>query len=37
MDYETYRKHFFADPAPEQRFGFAGLHGLTLFSICFVK
>ncbi|MFC2065413.1 VOC family protein [Chloroflexota bacterium] len=31
MDYDTYRKQFFTDPAPEQRFGFTGLHGLTLF------
>jgi len=31
MDYETYRKQFFADPMPQPRFGFAGLHGLTLF------
>jgi hypothetical protein len=31
MDYETYRKKYFADPAPEQRFGFTGLHGITLF------
>jgi len=31
MDYNTYRRKFFTDPAPEQRFGFEGLHGITLF------
>ena len=31
MDYESYRKKYFVDPAPEQRFNFAGLHGATLF------
>ncbi|MEN8242022.1 MAG: VOC family protein [Chloroflexota bacterium] len=31
MDYETYRKNFFTDPLPEQRFAFAGLFGATLY------
>ena len=31
MDYETYRKEYFTNPAAQPRFGFAGLHGLTLF------
>lgn len=31
MDYETYRKNFYADPQPEPRFEFSGLHGATLF------
>lgn len=31
MDYNTYRKKFFANPMPEQRFSFAGLFGATLF------
>ena len=31
MDYQSYRKQFFADPQPEPRFEFAGLHGATLF------
>ena len=31
MDFETYRKQFFANPQPEPRFDFAGLHGLTLY------
>lgn len=31
MDYQTYRKNYFCDPFPEQRFDFAGLHGVTLF------
>ena len=33
MDYETYRKKYFTDPMPQPRFGFAGLHGLTLFFV----
>ena len=31
MDYETYRKKFFVDPPPEQRFRFVGQHGVALF------
>ncbi|RPI78867.1 MAG: VOC family protein [Chloroflexi bacterium] len=31
MDYETYRKQYFVNPAPEQRFRFTGLHGATLY------
>jgi len=31
MDYDTYRRKYFTDPEPEQRFGFSGLHGITLF------
>ncbi len=31
MDCETYRKKYFVDPAPEQGFGFAGIHGVTLY------
>jgi hypothetical protein len=31
MDYEAYRQAYFVDPAPEPRFGFAGLLGLTLY------
>jgi hypothetical protein len=31
MDFETYRKRFFANPSPQQRFEFAGLYGLTLY------
>jgi hypothetical protein len=31
MDYDTYRKKFFVTPAPEPRFGFAGLYGVTLY------
>ena len=31
MDFETYRKRFFANPSPLQRFEFAGLYGLTLY------
>lgn len=31
MDFETYRKRFFANPSPQQRFEFAGLFGLTLY------
>jgi hypothetical protein len=31
MDYETYRKKYYADPTPQPRFAFSGLHGLTLF------
>jgi len=31
MDYESYRKAYYANPAPEPRFKFAGLHGATLY------
>jgi len=31
MDFDTYRKRFFVNPLPPQRFRFAGLHGLTLY------
>lgn len=31
MDYETYRQQFFANPQPQSRFAFGGLHGLTLY------
>ena len=31
MEYETYRRRFFVDPAPEPRYGFEGLHGTTLY------
>ena len=31
MDYESYRKAYFVDPAPEPQFEFAGLHGVALF------
>ena len=31
MDYDTYRRQFFANPQPQPRFAFAGLHGLTLY------
>jgi hypothetical protein len=31
MDYETYRKKYFVDPAPEQGFDFAGIYGVTLY------
>lgn len=31
MDYDAYRSQFFADPVPQPRFDFAGLHGLTLY------
>ena len=31
MDYDTYRKQFFANPLPQPRFAFVGLHGLTLY------
>jgi len=31
MDYETYRKNYFADPAPEPRYNFVGDFGITLF------
>jgi hypothetical protein len=31
MDYDTYRKRFFANPIPQPRFQFAGLHGAVLY------
>ena len=31
VDYEEYRKLFFVEPAPEPRFDYEGLHGITLF------
>jgi hypothetical protein len=31
MDFDTYKQRHFADPAPEPRFGFVGLHGMTLY------
>lgn len=31
MDYETYRKKYFVEPAPEQRFAFDGINGITLY------
>ena len=31
MDYESYRRNYFADPQPEPRFEYLGLHGVTLF------
>lgn len=31
MDYDSYRKRFFADPIPQPRFNFAGLYGAVLY------
>jgi hypothetical protein len=31
MDYETYKKNFFTDPAPQPRYGFIGDFAVTLF------
>ena len=31
MDFETYRKKYFAEPTPKQRFNFKGDFGVTLF------
>ena len=31
MDFDTYRKSYFADPPPDQRFKYRGLYGLTLY------
>jgi hypothetical protein len=31
MDFETYRKEYFTDPSPEQRYNFKGDFGVTLF------
>jgi len=33
MDYEAYRQQFFANPAPEPRFEFTGVHGVTLYFL----
>ena len=31
MDYETYRKKYFVELTPEQRYTFTGIHGITLY------
>jgi hypothetical protein len=31
MDYDTYREKFFVTPAPEPKYEFSGLYGVTLF------
>ena len=31
MDYETYQKNYFTDPAPQPRYNFRGDFGVTLF------
>ncbi len=31
MDYDSYRKSYFADPTPEPRFAFSGSFGVTLY------
>lgn len=31
MDYETYRKNYFVDPAPDPRFNYAGINGVALY------
>jgi len=31
MDYESYRKAYFVEPAPKPKFDFIGLHGVALF------
>jgi uncharacterized glyoxalase superfamily protein PhnB len=31
MDYETYKKKFYADPSPKPRYNFTGAFGSTLF------
>jgi hypothetical protein len=31
MDYESYKKAYFADPLPEPKFDFIGLHGIALY------
>ncbi|UCH59456.1 MAG: hypothetical protein JSV61_14740 [Anaerolineales bacterium] len=31
MDYETYRKNNFADPQPDARYAFRGMHAVTLY------
>ena len=31
MDYDSYRDKYFTKPAPEQRYKFQGIHGVTLY------
>ena len=31
MDYESYRDRYFTKPAPEPRYKFRGIHGITLY------
>jgi len=31
MDFESYKKAYFADPQPEPKFNFIGLHGIALY------
>ncbi len=31
MDFEEYRRKYYVDPAPEQKYQFQGIHGATLF------
>lgn len=31
MDFESYRRKYFADPQPEPRYDYKGLHGVTLY------
>lgn len=31
MDYESYRRKYFRDPQPKQRFAIEGLHGVALY------
>ncbi len=31
MDFETYKRNYYADPAPKPRFNFSGAFGTTLF------
>jgi hypothetical protein len=31
LDFKSYREKFFIDPQPEEKFDFAGLHGIALF------
>jgi catechol 2,3-dioxygenase-like lactoylglutathione lyase family enzyme len=31
MDYETYRQNYYVQPIPKGRFGFTGIHGITLY------
>lgn len=33
MDFNTYRRAYFADPPPEQRFDLMGVHGVTLYFV----
>ncbi len=37
MDYPAYRRAYFVDPAPEERFAFSGPFGLTLFYAAFAE